>query len=128
MICVALLQDGVEGETGSSSETDSVTCDIQGTEEVCIKVECDVDISDGIPEAVTPPPIKTEQEVRLWGVCVCEVVAGHAFRPFMAPQKKGNCEITFKYFLLCVVFWLPCSVLKFGLQFEEKRLYGSHSH
>ena len=127
MICVVVLQDGmdvVEGETRSNSETDSVTCDVEGTVEVCIKVEEAIDISDEIPEAVTSPAIKTEQEVRLWGVCG---VAAHAFREFM-PPPKGNCKITFKLFLLCVVFWLPYSFLKFGLQFEEKRLYGSHSH
>ena len=93
MICVALLQDGmdvVEGETGSSSETNSVTCDVEGTVEVCIKVEDATDISDEIPEAVTSSAIKTEQEVRLCGVCVCvcEVVAADAFREFMAPPKK----------------------------------------
>ena len=89
MICVALLQDGmdvVEGETGSSSETDSVMCDFEGTVEVCIEVEEAIDMSDEISEAVTSPAIKTEQEVRLWGVC--EVVAAHAFREFMASPPK----------------------------------------
>ena len=72
MICVVVLQDtvdDVEGETISGSET-GVTCDIEATGEVCIKAEDTRHISDEIPEAVTSPPIKTEQEVRLWG-CVC---------------------------------------------------------
>ena len=100
MICVVMLQNCmgfVEGETGSWNET-GVECDVDGTEEVStkveealdikeevsIKVEDDIDIKDEIPEAVSFPTIKTEQEVRLWGVC--EVMASHAFRPFIAPK------------------------------------------
>jgi hypothetical protein len=89
----------VEGETGSCSEA-GVKCDVAGTaevsikleealdikEEVSIKVEEAIDINDEMPEAIPFPPIKTEQEVRLWGVC--EVVAAHAFRPFIAPKRK----------------------------------------
>jgi len=81
----------VEGETGSWTET-GVECDFDGTEEVStkveealdvkeeviIKVEDAIDIKDEIPEAIPFPPIETEQEVRLWGVC--EVVAANAFR------------------------------------------------
>jgi hypothetical protein len=62
----------VEGETCSCNET-GVNCDVDGTDEVSIKVEEDLDIKDEIPEAISFPSIKTEQEVRLWGVC--EVVA-----------------------------------------------------
>jgi len=102
MICVVLLQNCVffvEGETDYCSDT-CVTCDIDGTEEddikveviidvkeeVSIKVEEDVDIKDEIPEARPFPSIKTEHEVRLWGVC--EVVAANAFRPFIASKRK----------------------------------------
>jgi hypothetical protein len=87
----------VEVETGSCRET-CVTCDVDGTEDVSIKVEAidvkeevnikveeAIDIKDEIPEAVFRP-IKTEHEVRLQGVC--EVVAAHAFRPFIAPKRK----------------------------------------
>ena len=77
----------VEGETGPCSET-CLMCDVDGNEEVGIKVEEAIDIKDEIPEALTFPPIKTEQEVRLWGVCVCAVVTSHAFRPFIAPKRK----------------------------------------
>ena len=104
MICVVVLQNYmgvVEGDTCSCSET-GVKYDVDGTEEVStkveeaidikeevsIKVEEIVDIKDEIPEAITFKTIKTEQEVRLWGVCVCEVVAAHAFRS-LYPQK-GN--------------------------------------
>ena len=89
----------VEGETGSCSKT-CVMCDVDGTEEVSIEVEDTVDIKeeaiikveeaihikDESPEAISFPPIKSEHEVRLCGVC--EVVAAHAFRPFIAPPKR----------------------------------------
>jgi len=58
----------VEGETGSCNEA-GVTCDVDGTEEVSMKVEDAIDIKDEIPEDITFPTLKTEQEVRLWGVC-----------------------------------------------------------
>jgi hypothetical protein len=90
--------DFVEGETGYCSET-CVMCDVDRTEEVSIKVEEAIDIKeevcinfepmyikDEILDATIFPPIKTEQEVRLW--IVCEVVAAHAFRPFIAQRVK----------------------------------------
>jgi len=121
MICVVLLQNCmccVEGETVSCSET-CVTYDFDATgdvsikveeavyikEEVSIKGEDALDIKDEIPEAIPFPPIETEQEVRLWGVC--EMVAAHGFRPFIAPKRK--CEITLNYFLLYVMFWVSYS-------------------
>ena len=102
MICVVVLQNCVgfvESETSSNSET-CVTCDIDGTEEVSInfedaidikeevsfKVEEAIDIENDIPEAISFPPIKTEHEVRLWGVC--EVVADHAVRTFIDAIRK----------------------------------------
>ena len=88
MICVMLLQNCmcfVEGETGSCSQT-CVTCDVDGTEEVSIKVEEEIDIKDEIPDNITVPEIKTENEVRLQGVC--DIVAAHAFRPFITPKMK----------------------------------------
>jgi hypothetical protein len=114
MICVVVLQNCVgfvEGETGDCSET-GVKCNVDGFEEVNIKVEEAIDIKDEIPEAITCPTIKTEHEVRLWGVC--EEVAAHAFRPFIAP--KGNCENMLNYFLpLCYDVGVMYFV-KFGLQ------------
>jgi hypothetical protein len=88
MICVVVLQNCVgfvEGETGSCSET-CVTCDFDGTEEDDIKVEEAIDIKEEIPEAISFPSIKTEHEVRLWGVC--EVVAANALRPFIASKRN----------------------------------------
>ena len=54
-------------------------------EEVSNKVEGAINIKDEIPEAVSFPPMKTEHEVRLWGVC--EVVVPHALRAFIT--RKG---------------------------------------
>jgi hypothetical protein len=90
-------------------------CDVDGTEELSIKVEDTIDIKeeaiikveeaidikDEIPEPISFPPVKSEHEVRLQGMC--EVVAANAFRPFFAPQK-GKCEIT----LDCFCFGLYC--------------------
>ena len=86
--CVVVLQNCrcfVEGGTGSCIDT-CVMCDVDGTEEVSIKVEEAIDTMDEIPEAISFPPIKNEHEVRLWGVC--EVVAAHAFRLFIASKRK----------------------------------------
>ena len=99
---VVLLQNCevfVEGETGSCNETD-VECDVAGTEEfsieaedtfdikgeVSIKVEDAIDIKAETQEAAKFPPIETEQEVRLCGVC--ELVAAPSFRPFIALKSK----------------------------------------
>jgi hypothetical protein len=102
----------VEGETGPYSET-CVTCDVDATEEVSIKVEDARDIKeeasvkveeaihikDEIPEATTFSSIKTEHEVgftvyvRWWHL----MLLGH-----LMPQK-GNCEVIFNYLLLCVI-------------------------
>ena len=85
MCCVVVLQNFVgfvEGETGSCNEA-GVECDVGETEifstkveevldikeEVIIKVEEAIDIKDETPEAIIFRTIKTEQEVRVWGVC-----------------------------------------------------------
>jgi hypothetical protein len=119
VICVVLLQDCmgfVEGETGYCSET-CVTCNVDGTEEVSaegedpldikeevsIKVEDTIDIKDEIPQPIVFPPIKTEPEVRLWGVC--EVVAADVLCHLLS--QIGNYEVSLSYFLLCAILWVP---------------------
>jgi len=116
MICFVVLQecvDFVEGETGSCSETDFVegetgSCSetdfVEGEtgsgsetcvmfEEVTIKVEEAIDLKDDIPEGTSCPPIKTEHEVRFRGEC--EVVAAHAFRPFVTSMRKLHLTVSF---------------------------------
>jgi len=114
MICVVVLQNCigcVEWETGSCSET-CVKDDFDGTEEVSIefentidvkeeisiKVEEAINIKDETPEAISSPSIKTEHEVRLWGVC--EVVAAHAYWPFIVSKRKLKLCLTISCFLL----------------------------
>jgi hypothetical protein len=108
----------VEGETGYCSET----CDVDGTGEVRIKVEEDIDIKeevsikfeavyvkDEIPETTTCPPVKTEQEVRLWGVF--EVVAAHAFRRFIYPRNEiMKLNLTISHFLLYCLSNIPVQI------------------
>jgi len=99
MIIVVVFQNCrcfVEGETGS----DRQTCVMCRPEDFNIEDEA-MDTRDEVPEALIFPLIKseeipatvdeipeveTEEEVRLWGMC--EVVAAHAFRPFIAPKRK----------------------------------------
>ena len=71
--------DFVEREAVSCSETCVMF------EEFSIKVEEAINIKDEILEPTSFPPVKTEHEVRLWGVC--EVVAAHGLRPFIAPTS-----------------------------------------
>ena len=71
------------------------------------KTDEEIDIKNEMPEAISFPPIKTEQEVRLWGLC--EVLATHDFRPFITPLNKGNCEMTFIYSLLFVILCVHLS-------------------
>jgi hypothetical protein len=54
-------------------------------EEVGIKFEA-VYVKDEVQECTSVPPVQTEQEVRLWGVC--EVVAAHGFMPFIYPTME----------------------------------------
>jgi len=110
----------VEGGTGACNEA-GVECDMDRTE-VSTEDEDAIDVMDETPEAISFPTIKNEQEVRLWGLC--EVVAAHAFRPFIA--QKLNCEIMP---VSCFVLCFGCHIsLKFGLNPEGKRLFGSHSY
>jgi hypothetical protein len=96
-------------------------CDVDGTEDVRIKVEDTIDIKeeDGIKveeaedikeevsikieEAID---IKAEHEVRLWGVC--EVVAAHSYRPFIAPPPPHKKKEIVKLRLTISCFMLYC--------------------
>jgi len=82
-----------------------VTCDVDGTEEVSINVEEATGVKDEIPEPLIFPPIKTEQEVSLWVLCVRWwqlMLLGH-----LLPQK-GNCKVSFNNFLF--LFYCGCHI------------------
>ena len=81
MVFVVVLQKGMDdavGEIGSYSETGVKFVDDDGTEGVSIKVKDAVDMKEEFSiefeEAIDIkddiPPMETEQEVRLWCVCV----------------------------------------------------------
>jgi hypothetical protein len=79
------------GDVGGTGEVIIYEEAIVIKEEVSIKVEESIDIKDEMPEATVFPPITSENEVRLWGVC--EVVAAVAFMGIYCPPLKGNCKI-----------------------------------
>jgi len=93
----------VEGETGSCSET-CVMCAVDGTEEVSIKVEEELDIKDENKEAIISPPIKTEHEVRLQGVMSWWQLM--LLRLFI-PIQNRNSEITCNYFCCMLYLRVP---------------------
>jgi hypothetical protein len=82
--CVGLIRD----EPDSDSEACVSTLD-DGTEEGNIEIEESIDLKEEDPEAKTIPPIKTEPEVSVWGLCVRQ----QQFvlpRPFSATQKRKS--------------------------------------
>jgi len=56
--------DVEESESGSCCDT-CVTCDVDRSEEVSAKIEKAIGIKDEIPEAISFPPVKNEDGVRL---------------------------------------------------------------
>ena len=68
-------------------------------------------IKNELPEAIKCPPIKTEIEVRFRGVC--EVLATHAFRPFIAAEEIVKLHLTVSCFML---YCGSCTALEFVLQ------------
>jgi hypothetical protein len=96
--------DFVDGESASCSYT-CVASSVDGTEEVSIKVEEDMEIKDEFPEAISFPPINTENVVRL-KVCVCvclklwhRMLLGHLF-----PLEIVNLHL----FVPCFLLYFEC--------------------
>jgi hypothetical protein len=88
----------VDGGTGSLFDT-CVNCDVDGTEEYNINLEDAIDIINKMTEAISFPPINTENGVRI--CCVCEVVSANDFGPFIS---YNNCEITLILSYFCCTF------------------------
>ena len=112
MICVVLQNSFVFVECGTASYSETcVTCDVDRTEEGSIKVEEVIDIKNEMPEGIECPPMKTEIEVRLWGVC--EILATHAFRPFIIAEEIVKLHLS----ISCFMLYCGCSTaLKFVYQ------------
>jgi hypothetical protein len=118
---VVLLQDSTdfeESETGYCSET-CVTGGVGGTGEVSVNFEDSIDVreegsikfeavyvKEEFPESTSSPPIMTEQEVRLWGVCDMMVV--NDFFAICCP-KTGfvKLNLTISHFLLYCLSNVP---------------------
>jgi hypothetical protein len=62
----------IKVERDSDTEECMTSLD-NGTEEGNIKIEELVDVKEENPEAIKFPPIKTEPEVSVWGLCETEL-------------------------------------------------------
>jgi hypothetical protein len=109
----------VEGETGSCSQT-VVKCHVGGNEEVSIKVEESIDIKDETPEAVLVQFVKTEHEVRLWGVCVWDGDKS-CFQTIYCPRKETT-NLHFIVFCLCYIVGVVY-LLKFVMKSRKKMAF-----
>jgi hypothetical protein len=112
-ICVGLIKD----EPDSGSEACVTTLD-SGTEEGDIKVEESdtevevadikveelVDIKEENPEAIKFPPIKTELEVSVWGLCVRQQQFVFP-RPFTA-TKREHPKIYLTFLSVCTMHFV----------------------
>jgi len=99
------LEDG--SEEGNITDEDAdlkiEESDIK-IEDAEIKVEDSEDIKEENPEAITIPPIKSEPEVSVWGLCIrqqCFLLP----RPFTA-TKREIMKIHFNYFYVCTVHFV----------------------
>ena len=114
---VLMLQSSIcliKKEPDSDSRACVTTFDI-GSEEGNIKFELSnikfeesLDIKEENPEAITIPPIKSEPEVSVWGLCVRQQRFMFP-RPFTATKREllklhFNCLVMYHAF--CVVYYL----------------------
>ena len=96
--CVTALDDGSEEFSLEVEEADI------NDYETKIKVEELVDIKEENPEAIIFPPIKTEPEVSVWGLCVRQ-------QQFMLPRpftatKRELLKLNFNYPCVCTLHFV----------------------
>ena len=96
--CVTALDDGSEEFSLEVEEADI------NDYETKIKVEELVDIKEENPEAIIFPPIKTEPEVSVWGLCVRQ-------QQFMLPRpftatKRELLKLHFNYLYVCTLHFV----------------------
>jgi hypothetical protein len=94
--CMGLIED--EPDRGSEG---SVTCLDDGTEESSIEVDESVDVKVEDPEALKFPPIKTEPEVIVWGLCVRQ-------QQFMHPRTFIATKVNIRKYILTIFMYVRC--------------------
>jgi hypothetical protein len=72
-----------------------------GTEEGSIEVDESVDVKEEDPEALEFPSIKTEPEVRVWGLCVRQ-------RQVMHPRTFSATKETIRKYILTIFMYVRC--------------------
>ena len=94
--CTGLMED--EPDCGSEG---CVTCLDDGTEEGSIEVDVSVDVKDEDPLELKFPPIKTEPEVSVWGLCVRQ-------QQFMHPRKFSATKVNIRKYILTIFMYVRC--------------------
>ena len=103
--CVTPLDDGSEefGIEAEKSDIKSYETEIK-VEESNIKIEDVIDIKEENPEEKTFPPIKTDPEVCIWGLCVRQQQLMLP-RPFTA-TKRDFWKLHFNYPYVCTLHFV----------------------
>jgi len=100
--CVTTLDDGTEEGYMKVEEADikyeESDIDVEAAD---IKVEELVDIKEENPEAIKFPPIKTEPEVSVWGLCVRQ-------QHFMLPRTFTATKENIQKYILSIFIYVLC--------------------
>jgi hypothetical protein len=91
---VAASDSGTEGGNIKVEESDTEV------EVANIKVEELIDVKEETPEPIKSPPIKTEPEVSVWGLCVRQQQFMFP-RPFTATKREHG-KINFICLYICI--------------------------
>ena len=103
--CVTPLEDGSEEFSMEVEEADIKDYETEiKVEESDIKIEDPIDIKEENPEAIIFPPIKTEPEVSVWGLCVRQQQLMLP-RPFTA-TKRELLKLNFNYPCVCTLHFV----------------------